>query len=62
MIPESKLCLSVAEVARQLGISRPKAYELVRREDFPKIYIDRRVIVPISGLQTWLEEQSGYKA
>lgn len=54
-----KLCYSVQEAAKLLGISKPKAYELVQREGFPKIQIDRRILIPIAGLEEWLKKQCG---
>lgn len=56
----SKRAIDVDELAEALGISKPTAYELCNREDFPAIRITpRRIIVPVDGLQRWLEEQSG---
>lgn len=55
-----KATYSVQEVADILGISKPTAYELCNREDFPAIRVTpRRIIIPVDGLQRWLEEQSG---
>ena len=56
-MPE-KLCLSVHQLAEQLGVSHPIAYEIVKRNDFPSITIGRRIIIPYSGLEKWLAEQS----
>lgn len=53
-----KLTISVKELAAMLGISRPKAYELVRRADFPAIWLGRRVVVPMDGLKLWLSRQT----
>ena len=39
-----------------MGISRPTAYELCNRKDFPAIRVTpRRIIIPVDGLQRWLE-------
>lgn len=55
----SKMTYSVKEVSNILGISLPLAYELCNREDFPAIRVTpRRIIIPIDGLQRWMEEQS----
>lgn len=55
-----KRAIDVDELAEALGISKPTAYELCNREDFPAIRVTpRRIIVPVDGLQRWLEEQSG---
>jgi excisionase family DNA binding protein len=42
------LTLTVEEAAAPLGISRPFAYEAVRRGEIPSIRIGRRVLVPES--------------
>ena len=55
-----KRAIDVDELAEALGISKPTAYELCNREDFPAIRVTpRRIIIPVDGLQRWLEEQFG---
>lgn len=41
-----------------LGVSRASAYDLVKREGFPAVIIGRRILIPISSLERWLEEQA----
>ena len=41
-----KSVLSVQELARQMGISLPKAYELVKEPGFPTIRIGTRILIP----------------
>ncbi len=54
-----KLAVSVDEVARMLGISRPVAYQLAHQSGFPAIRVsDRRIIVPVDSLKDWLEQQA----
>lgn len=54
---KSKLTLTVNEMAALLGISKPTAYELTRREGFPAIRVsDRRIIIPVEGLNKWLND------
>jgi excisionase family DNA binding protein len=43
-----RLTMNVSEMAKQLNISRPTAYELTKRQGFPVIRIGKRVIVPVS--------------
>jgi len=38
--------MSVQELSHELGISKPKAYELVKSEGFPSIQIGRRIVFP----------------
>ena len=54
----SAMCHKVEDLCGLLGISRPTAYELVHREDFPKVRVGRRLLIPRAGLEKWLEEQS----
>lgn len=53
-----KLTMSVKELAAALSISPSKAYELVRRADFPSIHLGGRWIIPIQALERWLAQQS----
>ena len=51
------LCYKVDDLCGLLSISRPTAYELVHKRDFPKIQVGRRILVPRAGLEKWLESQ-----
>lgn len=54
-----KLTVTVPEMAKLLGISRPLAYELAKREGFPAIRVsDRRIIIPVDRLHEWLNNES----
>ena len=50
--------MSVQELARQMGISLPKAYELVKEPGFPTIRIGTRILIPVEGFQNWLRTKS----
>ena len=52
------LMLSVPEVGKVLGISRAGAYELVRSDNFPKIRIGNRIVVPKDKFIQWIEAQT----
>ena len=52
-----KTTLSVRELAEQLGISLPKAYELVRQPGFPVMRIGGRILIPADSLQCWIRNQ-----
>lgn len=52
-----KVLLSVDEMRKLTGFSRPMAYQVVNREDFPKIRIGRRIMVPAKQLEKWVESQ-----
>jgi len=53
-----KLTVTVKEMAEQLGISRPKAYELARSRGFPAINIGRRIVIPKDKFKQWIDEKA----
>lgn len=53
---EKKLCISVPEMAKQMGISRPKAYELANSKGFPAIRIGKRIVIPCAAFADWLQK------
>lgn len=55
-----KLTYTVLEMAKALNIGRNKAYELVRTEGFPVIYIGSTIRIPIEALNRWLNECDEY--
>ena len=57
--PDPSLTLSVEDMAKQLGIGRTKAYELVRNPGFPAIKVGKRTLVNRDELTKWLAEESG---
>lgn len=52
-----RLAVSIDEAAHLLSISRPVAYELAKRRDFPSFRIGKRVLVNVRALQGWIDEQ-----
>lgn len=57
-----RMTLSVDEMAATLGISRPKAYELVHSDGFPRINVGRRIRIPRTSLERWIETQAANQA
>lgn len=53
-----KTTMSVQELSAQMGISLPKAYELVKTPGFPAIRIGTRILIPVEGFRKWLVEQT----
>ena len=49
-----KQTISVQELSAQLGISLPKAYELVKTPGFPVIRIGTRILIPVDAFKEWL--------
>ena len=52
------LTLTVPEVGEVLGLSRAKAYDLVRSEGFPSMRIGTRILVPRDKLIRWIDKQT----
>ena len=50
--------MSVQELSAQMGISLPKAYELVKIPGFPTLRIGTRILIPIDAYKAWLIKQS----
>lgn len=55
---EEKMAFSVADTAEVLGVSRPTVYKLIRRDDFPVFRVGTRTLIPRSGLEKWIRDQS----
>ena len=49
-----KTTMSVRELAANLGISLPKAYELVKQPDFPVVRVGARILIPVEAFREWL--------
>lgn len=55
---ELPLSLTVDQVAEVMGIGRVQAYNLVHTEDFPKIKVGRRIVVPRQAFIKWLDTKA----
>jgi excisionase family DNA binding protein len=53
-----RITMSVQELSAQMGISLPKAYELVKTPGFPTLRIGTRILIPIDAYKSWLIKQS----
>ncbi len=49
-----KTTMSVQELSAQMGISLPKAYELVKKPGFPTIKVGARILIPVEAFREWL--------
>ncbi|MCH5186452.1 MAG: helix-turn-helix domain-containing protein [Oscillospiraceae bacterium] len=47
-------------MAEVLNIGKNKAYELVKTEGFPVIYIGSSIRIPVKALNRWLNEGAEY--
>ena len=54
---ELPMMLSVSQVAKVLGISRTRSYELVNEKGFPKIKIGTRIVVPKDEFRLWIQKK-----
>lgn len=54
-----KSTYTVPEMANIMGIGKNKAYELVKAEGFPVIYIGSTIRIPIEAFHKWLNSADG---
>jgi excisionase family DNA binding protein len=54
---KERLVYKVSDIMQLLGIGNQKAYQLVHSEDFPKIVLEKRILIPKEAFHKWLEEQ-----
>ena len=52
----NRLCFSIPETARMLGISRGLAYELARSGQIPVLRLGKRLLVPKIALERLLSQ------
>jgi excisionase family DNA binding protein len=52
------LLYSVTQVAKLIGFSRTKTYELVQASKIPSIQIEGRTRITREALEAWIERQS----
>lgn len=52
------LAVSASKAAELLGVSRPKVYELMRRDDFPAFQLGGRTLISVAGLREWVDQQT----
>jgi predicted DNA-binding transcriptional regulator AlpA len=55
---ELPLILNVQDVAKALGISISKCYQLVNLEGFPRLAVSRRICVPKNSFLKWMESNT----
>lgn len=61
MIPASEpLLIGVHDAARRLGCGRDSAYELIRTGRLRALKIGRRILVPRSELDAFVQRELGY--
>lgn len=50
------LILHAKDIQKILGISKGKTYEIMNRDDFPTIYLNKRMLVTTSAFFDWLSQ------
>lgn len=56
---QNKLAVSVAEMADLLSISKPTAYQIIRRADFTGAFkVGTKTLVSVAGIQKWIDKQT----
>lgn len=58
-VNNKRMCYTVPELHDILPLGRNSLYKLVSRNDFPKIRVGRKILIPIEGFTKWLEENEG---
>jgi excisionase family DNA binding protein len=53
--------MSVQELSAQMGISFPKAYELVKTPGFPTLRIGTRILILVDAYKEWLNKNASNK-
>lgn len=57
---QNKLTVNVSEMAALLGVSRPTAYQILKREDFRAAFkIGSRTLISVEALRAWVDAQVG---
>ncbi len=56
------IVMTVAQVAAALGVSRPTAYNLVNRKDFPSFRIGKKILIAKKKLMEWIDNQCAMEA
>lgn len=53
--------LKVKDIQDNLGISKTRAYELIRMKGFPKIQIGHRYYIPEEAYDIWIKQHTKSK-
>lgn len=53
---KDKTMLKASDIQHHLGVSKNRAYDLIRLKSFPKIQIGHRYYIPEDAYLQWLED------
>ena len=61
-MPQTKrIMIGVSEIMGKMGIGRDRAYEIIKRNEFPTIKVGRRYLVHEDVFDQWLRGESHTK-
>ncbi len=55
MQQEERVMIGVTEVMQMMGVGRDRAYEIIKRKEFPSIQVGRRYLVHKEVFEKWLK-------
>lgn len=55
---QTRMTMTVQEVADYLGVSKPTAYSLTSQDDFPCLRIGKRILIPVAAFHDWLDRNT----
>ena len=58
IIQSEPIGISAEEAAALLGVSKPKIYELMNRDDFPACKLGGRTVISYDGLREWMRKET----
>ena len=55
-----RMCYTVSELAEILPLGKNSLYKLVKRNDFPKVIVGKKILNPIKQFTKWLDDNQGF--
>lgn len=55
-----RMCYTVSELAEILPLGKNSLYKLVKRNDFPKVIVGKKILIPIKQFTKWLDDNQGF--
>jgi excisionase family DNA binding protein len=53
--------LGVTDIMKKMGVGRDRAYEIIKRGEFPSIKVGRRFLVHEQVFESWLKGENPKK-
>jgi excisionase family DNA binding protein len=61
-VPNGRVMLSVTDIMKIMGVGRDRAYEIIKRGEFPSIKVGRRFLVHEQVFESWLKGETTKKS